>query len=589
MTVTVIPKTLFPLSGAHLARALSVFTAALLFVPVTLQVSPVPGRAAAVKEAVLDTKIASATIYWGLAHVTRSGRIEVKPGPYSIVCNDLPMGFTESSLQVSGAGTARASILGVDIIERPGEVTETPRYTELKERLEHLTAQKDSIDILLASLGKRQEFIGNLGSYPFRERKEEDKLDIFRVQDWKNLIDFLDKERTASSRQVYRLDKEAKEIQKEIDWISSELNSMRSKGTWNKLVSIDCEVASEGYLDVDLTYIIQKASWSPEYTIRYLTASDDVEFVYNAKIRQVTGEDWKDVSVVLSTAQPQIGAAPPQLFPFYIMMRSEMSLRAGRAQKAEMELAEKMEADEDIGLATGVQPSPPITPIATEGAAAAGSEFATNLAIKKALDLASGADPRRFMVLTTNLSGEFSRYTAPRVSANVFVKGKFKNALEVPILGGTAEVYIESPAPGGKGKISNFVGREAVPSVLSGEEFDLHLGADQYMKVEHKRVKRERLTKEGAKTTKIRYSYLITLESFKKDSITVDVQDRIPVSNIKEVSIEDVDLEPKPDERREDGILTWKFEMAPGGKREITIEYTIQFPGDWPERRLTLE
>jgi uncharacterized protein (TIGR02231 family) len=550
------------------------------------------GFAGAAKEAVLDTKIASATLYWGLAHVTRTGRVEVKPGSYRITCDDLPMGFTESSLQVSGAGTARASIIGVDIIERPGEVTETPRYKELKERLENLTAQKDSIGILLASLGSRQEFIANLGSYPFRERKEEEKLDIFRVQDWKSLIDFLDKERTEASRRVYKLDKETKEIQKEIDWVSSELNSMRSKGTWNRIVSIDCEAASAGYLDMELTYIIQNASWSPEYTVRYMTASDEVELVYNSKIRQVTGEDWKDVSVVLSTARPQIGAAPPQLPPFYLTLRSERELRVGRTQEivVEAEMAKKMVSDSDVAhRTTGFQPSPPVTPIAVEEAAAAGSEFATNLAIKKPIDLASGADPRRFMVLTTNLAGEFSRYTAPRVSANVFVKGKFKNDLDVPILGGTAEVYIESPAPGGKGKISNFVGREQVPSVVSGEEFDLHLGADQYIKAEHKRVKRERQSKQGAKTTKIRYSYLITLESFKQDSITVTVQDRIPVSHIKEVEVKDVDLEPKPDEEREDGILTWKIHMEPGTKREITIEYTIQFPGDWPERRLNLE
>jgi uncharacterized protein (TIGR02231 family) len=573
-------------------KLLSKITISLISIAVLSLITGVDaGIAGAGKEAVLETKISSATLYWGLAHVTRTGRVEVKPGSYSIVCDDLPMGFTESSLQVSGSGTARASILGVDIIERPGEVTETPRYKELKERLENLTAKKDSISILLASLGNRQEFIANLGSYPFRERKEEEKLDIFRVQDWKTLIDFLDRERTAASRQVYKLDKEAREIQKEIDWVSSELNSMRSKGTWNKIVSVDCEVASAGYLDMELTYIIQNASWSPEYTVRYMTASDEVELVYNSKIRQVTGEDWKDVSVVLSTAQPQIGAAPPQLPPFYITMRRERELRVGRMEQAvaEMEKAEKLAADMDTYVDVAALPSPPVTPVAVEGAAAAGSEFATNLSIKKPIDLASGADPRRFMVLTTNLAGDFSRYTAPRVSANVFVKGKFKNELDVPILGGTAEVYIESPAPGGKGRISNFVGREQVPSVVSGEEFDLHLGADQYIKAEHKRVKRERQSKQGAKTTKIRYSYLITLESFKQDSITVTVQDRIPVSNIKEVEVKDVDLEPKPDEEREDGILTWKIHMEPGTKREITIEYTIQFPGDWPERRLNLE
>ena len=144
-------------------------------------------------ELALKTEITSATVYWGLAHVTRSGRVEVKPGMYRIVCDDLPKGFQESSLQVSGLGTAKATVLGVDIVQLRGEVTETPRYKELEKRLELLTAQRDSLGITLSSLQERKNFISNLGSYPFRNQPEEkEKLDIFRVADWKTLIDFLE-------------------------------------------------------------------------------------------------------------------------------------------------------------------------------------------------------------------------------------------------------------------------------------------------------------------------------------------------------------------------------------------------------------
>lgn len=547
---------------------------------------------AADTELTLETKIASATVYWGLAQVTRSGRVEVKPGMYRIICDDLPKGFTESSLQVSGLGTAKATVLGVDIIQRRGEVTETPRFKELKAKLDLLTVQRDSLGITLASLQERKAFISNLGSYPFRDRSEEkEKLDIFRVTDWKTLIDFLERERTETERTTYHINNKKQEIQKEIDWITAELNSMRSQGKWNKRVAIDCEVASAGHLDLDLTYLVPGASWEPEYTARYLTADGTVELIYNAKLSHYTGEDWEDVSVVLSTAQPHVGAAPPKLIPYYITVRDERKLdlrRAGKAQSVvvEAELPQMAESDE------ARRPdaySPPLAPIAVEDAASAGSDFATNLAIRKPVDLSSGADPRRFMILSKKLKGEFTRYTAPRMSLKVFMQGTFTNTLDVPILAGTAEVYIETPEPGGKGKISNFVGKEGIPSVIAGEEFELHLGVDQDMKIEHKRVKKERLTKQGAKTTKFRYSYLLTLESFKTDSVTVTLQDRIPVSHVKEVKVTNVDLEPKPDEEQEDGILTWKLALPPKGKQEITIEYTIEYPGDWPSRRLNIE
>ena len=545
---------------------------------------------AADTELTLETKIASATVYWGLAQVTRSGRVEVKPGMYRIICDDLPKGFTESSLQVSGLGTAKATVLGVDIVQRRGEVTETPRYKELKDRLDLLNAKKDSLDITLASLHELKAFISNLGSYPFRNQAaEEEKLDIFRVTDWKTLIDFLERERTAAERKTYHLNKKTQELNKEINWISTELNSMHSQGTWNKRVAVDCEVVSTGHLDLDITYLVSSASWDPEYTARYKTTDGTVQLVYNAKLSQITGEDWKRVSIMLSTAQPQVGAAPPKLNPYYIMLRDEMKRVVGRTAKMQEIVveAEMPVSESDVAHRSDAY-SPPPTPIAVEDAASAGSDFATNLVIRKPVDLASGADPRRFMILSKELKGDFTRYTAPRMSQKVYVQGAFTNTLDVPILAGTAEVYIETPGPGGKGTISNFVGKEGIPSVIAGEEFDLHLGVDQDMKVELERVKKERLTKQGAKTTKFRYSYLIKLESFKGDSVTVTLQDRIPVSHIKEVKVTNVDLEPKPDEEREDGILTWKFALPPKGKQEVRIEYTIEYPGDWPERRLNI-
>ncbi len=576
-------------------RYCSMVTLIILFIIAVIGGAGRAAESAAEKE--LSTRIESATIYSGIAQVTRAGRIELKKGLHRITCRNLPAGFKESSLQVEGFGTARATILGVDIVELPGEVSETPKYKELKERLESLEAVRDSLQITYQSLSKRQEFITNMGSEPFRERKEQERPDIFRVQDWKNLMDFLDEERMRVERSLYHVGIESKKVIEEIDWIRAELNTMRAQAQWSKVVAIDCEVAEAGYLDFDLSYIVDGGNWTPEYNVRYAPEEGIVELAYSARLRQVTGEDWKDVAVILSTARPQIGAEPPALTPYYIgPLRGYTYDKEGKLRETIVGRTKTLEAEDAARTADELHVrggssayAPPAAPVAQAEMETGSSDFATNLAIKTAVDLESGADPKRVTVMRKDLEGDFSYITVPRLSKNVFVRGKFENVLGVPILAGAAEVYIETPGPGGKGAVSNFVGREALSSVIAGEEFELHLGADQDIKVEHERMKRERLTKQGSKTTKIRYTYKMTLESFKKDSIEVTVKDRIPVSNMKEIKIEDVDIEPKPDEEGEDGILTWKIEMPPGGKQEFVIEYTIAFPGDWPQRSLNIE
>ncbi|HVO76841.1 MAG TPA: DUF4139 domain-containing protein, partial [Candidatus Bathyarchaeia archaeon] len=168
-------------------------------------------------------------------------------------------------------------------------------------------------------------------------------------------------------------------------------------------------------------------------------------------------------------------------------------------------------------------------------------------------------------------------------------KGSVTNTLSAPLLAGPAEVYIESQPTGAQGKTSSFVGKEILAPVAIGQEFPVHLGIDQDMKATHKLEKKEYITKEGASVRKIRYSYLVTLESFKKGAVDVALQDRIPVSAMREIKVADVDFSLKPTEERDDGIVTWNLAPAPKQKIEIRIAYTIEFPGDWDEFSLNLE
>jgi uncharacterized protein (TIGR02231 family) len=543
--------------------------------------------AAAEKEEELATKITSATVYANQAQVTRRGTVRVEPGLYHFACDDLPIEFVETSLQVDGRGSAKASILGIELSKKRGNASESPRYKELKGRLEELTAVKDSLTIHLGALKKRSEFLDHLSTLPFTTTEEKDKPDIFRVNEWKNLMDFLQSDRIDIDRKHYALGKTIREIEKEIEWIKGELNAMRAQDEWSKLIIIDCEVASAGDLTLDIRYVVPRTSWRPEYVIRYMAVDETIDLVYNARIAQSTGEDWEDVSVTLSTARPHVGAAPPVLRPHFlrgrpavVRMGDEAHVRGGR--KGEM----KMRTD-DMALPATVEAEG--VPAEVAEAALAASAFAANFKIQTGVNLESGSDPRQVRILKDTFKGKLSRTSVPRLSRNAYTTGTVTNHLEVPILGGVAEVYIETGSDESGTRVSNFVGKETLATLASGEEFPIHLGIDQNIKVTHKLEKREYLEKGGKKKQKIRYHYLITIESFRKGPAEVSLKDRIPVSTMKEIEVDDIDLSPKPDDQKENGILTWKLSLVPGTKQEIRIAYTIVFPGDWPEHYINLD
>ncbi len=538
--------------------------------------------AADAKETALETRVAAATVYSDRAHVTRTGSIELKAGIYKLVCADLPRSFDESSLQVEGKGTARSRIMGIDIIKVRGLAAESPRYKELKDKLEKLTAKRDTLRIELSSLASSTEFLDNYAKFPFEKGSTKLATEIFRVQDWKSVIEFIRSERVKTSEKSDDLSKRIAKLDIEIGWITGQINEMRTKDDWSRRVVVDCEIASAGILELALTYNVPGAQWGPEYQIRYDTAKESIELAYNARIRQSTGEDWKSVAVTLSTARPQIGAAPPEIAPHYLQRRPrplrELHVRGGRSDAVQASIDNALE-----------KAAPEMYEAEIPGAELASSEFAASFSIPKAVDLPSGIDSRRVLVLQGTLTGKLSRYTAPRFSQNVYVTGEATNSLDAPLLPGPADVYIESPAAGSKGKTSNFVGKEQMKGVAAGQEFPVHLGIDQDIKVTFKLEKKEYLAKEGALARKIRYRYLITVESSKKDAAGVKLQDRVPVSAVKDIKVTNVDLEPKPAEQRDDGILTWNLSPSPKQKIEIRIAYTIEFPGDWDEFTLNLE
>jgi len=64
---------------------------------------------------------------------------------------------------------------------------------------------------------------------------------------------------------------------------------------------------------LDLAYIIPQASWRSVYQIRVESKEEKCILVYQGVIRNATGENWDNVNLTLSTAEPSKGGEPPKI------------------------------------------------------------------------------------------------------------------------------------------------------------------------------------------------------------------------------------------------------------------------------------
>src|SRR6185436_11187390 len=83
-------------------------------------------------------------------------------------------------------------------------------------------------------------------------------------------------------------------------------------------------------------YLVDGASWTPSYSFRTDGDRKNVTVEYYASVQQMSGEDWNDVSMTLSTALPSLVATPPTLAELTISLQPTLAARAGgSAQKAD--------------------------------------------------------------------------------------------------------------------------------------------------------------------------------------------------------------------------------------------------------------
>ena len=604
----------------------------------------------------------------------------------------LPVYLAFAAVAASNAAPADESrevslktrIVGIDLERREKPAVTSPRFDELNGKLLVLKRRYADLQIEQEALHERKEMMSSIGRFSLEKAQDQLARETFSVQDWEVLLDFFEKEKIENEGKLDAISQDLEKLYKEMQWIQSELKATQMGGDVVKAVVVDCEVTSPGKLLFDITYMAPDANWKPEYMIRYIEPEKQIELTYNAKIWQSTGEDWEDVSVLLSTAKPHIGAAPPELQPHYLLLGglggritgrvvetasgaplsyanvviidskqgamtrpdgsyqivgvpegayrvkammmgykpvewSNVVVRAGRpavvnfelettivgktqeivvegeysrAEVGESKVAHSAGTGDELTVRGGrsgeVEYTIKAPAVLYMEADVTSSEFAANLQIRRPIDLETGAEPKRSLVVREKLPGTFSLYGVPRMSENVFVEGAFTNTVGIPLLTGQAEVYVETSPAGNGNPISNFVGREMINPVAEGQDFTLHLGIDQDIRVRHKLERRERLSKTGKKTAKVRYQYVISIESFKKKDAEIKIMDRIPISMIEEVKIEDADFVPEPEERTEDGILIWKIGIAPGEKKEIRLSYTVEYPGDWSESYFNL-
>ncbi|MEI7737019.1 MAG: mucoidy inhibitor MuiA family protein, partial [Ferruginibacter sp.] len=94
------------------------------------------------------------------------------------------------------------------------------------------------------------------------------------------------------------------------------LTKQSSTATSEVVVTVQSKEATNA--SFTMSYFVDKAGWYPTYDLRVTDISSPITMVYKANVYQASGEDWKEVKLTLSNANPKQNGEKPNLQTWYL-------------------------------------------------------------------------------------------------------------------------------------------------------------------------------------------------------------------------------------------------------------------------------
>jgi len=124
---------------------------------------------------------------------------------------------------------------------------------------------------------------------------------------------------SALTAKGHEINKKIKKLQAEKNVLEKKKNAfgdVKPEPTGEIVVAADVKTAAR--MPVELSYYVANANWFPAYDIRVQSVSEPVQLAYKANIMQNTKEEWKNVKLRVSSANPNQGNTAPQLKTYFL-------------------------------------------------------------------------------------------------------------------------------------------------------------------------------------------------------------------------------------------------------------------------------
>lgn len=509
--------------------------------------------------------VRQATIFPNGAMVTREVQIDLPAGTHQLIIPGLPDGFDPGSLRVVAEG---ASVGAVGLQQQralPDAPNDTPEITAAEDDLRRLETALAERDVDVARIRAKGDAAKDTIAFLMNLAQSE----TAGAQDIAAISGAVGAQLLQARQTIIASDAEARTASQgrdtqaaDVERARARLLALRAPGGDKSALVVTVQ-STGGPATLRITNMTDNASWRPVYDAALSRDTGAIRLDRGLLVAQSSGEDWANVHIILSTAQPMQGAAPGELAPMMPRIGEHHPELYSRSATAEARLEDMVVADSEG--ASAAMPAPNMAAAEVLTGQVVTYDYGTPV------DLRDGADALRLTLETRELASDVMAEAVPRLNQTAYMVADTTNSTGALLLPGEATFYADGA----------MVGRGTLPLIAAGDKMTMGFGPLNGLLVTRDLPDQtEGGTGFIARSDQREETAILRVKNLTGEAWPLRVIDQVPVSTQKDLRI-DWSASPAPDVTDPDGkrgILVWNSTIDGGATQDISLTTTLRWP-----------
>lgn len=504
---------------------------------------------------IIKTDLREVMLYTNAAELNHHATVNLAKGTSELIFTHIANGIDENSIQIGSSPhvtvmSVRSAVnyIGADV-KSDAFVKAENYFKKESHTLANFQNQKATEESILKLLESNQKIAGVNGNTTVAELAK--MADYYKTKylEVKSNITALDDQILLQQDLVNKAQVQLEEVKGQ------------TTGSGGQLI-VQVMNNQAGNQPFDITYTSSKASWNASYDLRSAHTSSPLAIIYKANVTQETGIDWKQVHLILASGNPAQYGIVPNLTPWQLYYNQPVQSRPMMLQsKADNRVFNEVAVSDQKNIR--IRGTSSINSYTEQNE----NQLNTTFDISIPYDIASNGKLHSVSLKEYTHPATYSYIAIPRIDPNVYLMAELTDYEKLNLLPGTANVMFENM----------LVGKTYINPNDATDTLKLSMGRDKMISIKRDKINDLSQTKILGGSKKQSLVYEITIKNNKKNSVTLNLQDQIPIATDKSMEIT-LDDHSGADVEKETGLLKWNVTIPAGATQKIRFGYSVKYP-----------